>query len=187
MIAELEPAPALDDDDEVRLPDGSLCEFVDGELVGRVMSHEATEVGVEIGFRFRTHLERDRIARVFGSEGQYRCFPHAPKQVRKPDVSVILRSRLSQGLPRGICPFAPDLAVEVVSPNDSFEDIADRARDFRLAGTPLVWVAYPKHRSVYVHSANGIREFGPDDVIDAEPVLPGFQAKVGDFFFAEPE
>ena len=121
------------------------------------------------------------MAWVFGSEGQYRCFADDPRRVRKPDVSVVLRERMPKR-PRGVCTIAPDLVVEVVSPRDIAEDIIARLEDFRAAGTKLVWVVYPEQRRVFVHSPNATKEFGPDDVLDAEPVLHGFSVRVAELF-----
>ena len=176
------------DDPLAGLENPEWYEFVEGEPRERIMSMEATEISGCIIAEFRNWTKVHRLARVFGSEGQYQCFPHRPKQIRKPDVSVILCSRLPSGrLPKGYMKLAPDLAVEVVSPNDKADDIHARMIDFRLAGTPLVWVVYLETQRLYVHSAAGIRELGVEDTIDAEPVLPGFQARVADFFFREGE
>jgi hypothetical protein len=63
-------------------------------------------------------------------------------------------------------------------------DIMGRLDDFRSAGTLIVWVLYPEQRRVFVHTAAGVRDLSIADEIDAEPVLPGFRAKVADFFVA---
>ena len=50
----------------------------------------------------------------------YQCFPHDPGLVRKPDVSFVRYGRFPGGvLPEGWAKIPPDLAVEVVSPNDT--------------------------------------------------------------------
>ena len=94
-----------------------------------------------------------------------------------PDVSVILKSRMPTFEAR-VSPIAPDLAVEVVSPNDVGEDIQERLDDLRTAGTPLVWIVYLRRPRLYAHSATGIKEYGLDDLVDAEPILPGFAVKL---------
>ena len=169
------PAPA---DEEVRLPDGELCEWVDGFPKKRTVaslqsSYVAAATGAEIG----RWLQPNPIAWVFDSQAQYRCFPHEPQRVRMPDVSIILKSRMPTFETR-VSPIAPDLAVEVVSPNDVGEDIQERLDDLRTVGTPLVWIVYLRRPRLYAHSAAGIKEYGLDDLVDAEPILPGFAVKL---------
>ena len=178
--AGLDPATLL-----AAVPNPESFEVVEGELLERVMSLESTVIAACVATELRFWTKAHPVARVFASEGQYQCFEQRPGQIRKPDVSVILRGKLPEGpLPEGFVRIVPDLVVEVVSPNDTAEQIVARLDDFRTAGTPLVWVVYPKQRRVYVHSVAGIRELSATDEIDAEPVLPGFRAKVADFFVA---
>jgi Uma2 family endonuclease len=100
--------------------------------------------------------------------------------VRRPDVAFI---RAERGpLPVQFVPYAPDIAVEVVSPSESPSELAEKIRDYLAAGTRQVWVAYPSTRSVQVHDVNGARTFGPDDILDGGDVLPGFSERVGDLF-----
>jgi Uma2 family endonuclease len=89
---------------------------------------------------------------------------------------------LEQATTEGHCPIAPDLAVEVVSPNDTAYEIDEKVREFLDAGVPLVWVVNPEQRTVEIHRANGfgtiLRE---NDEISGEDVIPGFRCRVGDF------
>lgn len=111
-----------------------------------------------------------------------------PDRVRIPDVSFVSVERVPEsGVPEGFWPFAPDLAVEVVSPADRADDVHDKALEYIACGARLVWVVWPKHRSVTVHVAGGvIRELGPDAELDGGDVLPGFNVRVADLFPARP-
>jgi Uma2 family endonuclease len=103
--------------------------------------------------------------------------------VRAPDVGFVSAARLPEKLPEtGYAPFPPDLAVEVVSPNDSADDVQDKVRDYLRAGVRLIWVFYPRSKTVNVHSATGTTTVGIDGVLDGEDVLPGFTLRLGDFF-----
>ena len=88
--------------------------------------------------------------------------------------------------PDGHCRIAPDLAVEVVSPNDlAYQD--EKVAEYLGAGVPIVWVVNPNTRSVRIHrprsSPRGlVSGLTSEDVIDAEDVLPGFSCPVRDFF-----
>ena len=108
----------------------------------------------------------------------------APDTVRAPDVALVLADRLPDGdLPRAYFPFAPEIAVEVVSPSDTPSAAHERALMWLDAGSPLVWMLFPDSRSVTVYRADGeIFTLGEDDVLDAAPVLDGFSVNVSDLF-----
>jgi Uma2 family endonuclease len=109
---------------------------------------------------------------------------HDPDIVRIPDLSFVSAGRVpKEGLPVAYWPVAPDLAVEVVSPNDRAEDVHKKILEYLEGGTRLVWVLWPDTRSVTAHAADGsIRELGPDDELDGGDVLSGFRVRVGDLF-----
>ena len=58
--------------------------------------------------------------------------------------------------PKGWVKIPPDLAVEVVSPNDSASELEEKLDDYRTAGVPLIWVIYPELRKVKI-----LRQEGP--------------------------
>lgn len=106
-----------------------------------------------------------------------------PDTVRAPDVGFISAARVPEGgLPDGYIPFAPDLAVEVVSPNDEAEEIHQKVQEYLRYGTRLVWVFYPKSRSVAAHTPTGSHTVDMDGTLDGGDVLPGFSVKVSAVF-----
>jgi Uma2 family endonuclease len=108
-----------------------------------------------------------------------------PDTVRAPDVAVVRVERIPpEGLPRGYVPFPPDLAVEVVSPNDTASEVEEKVDEWLRFGARLVWVAYPTGPRLSVHRADGTTlRLGPDDDVDGGDVLPGFRMKVRDLFY----
>lgn len=109
----------------------------------------------------------------------------APDTVRAADIGFISASRLSStGIPEtGFWPIAPDLAVEVVSPGDSSDDVQAKVEDYLSAGTRMVWVVYPKTRSVTVfRSLRDVKVLRVDESLSGEDVLPGFECRVGEVF-----
>jgi len=77
----------------------------------------------------------------------------------------------------------PDLAVEVLSPGDRPRHVANKIGEFLECGVPLVWVVDPKARTVTAyHSFSQIQQFTAEDMISAEPILPGFSCLVSRFF-----
>ena len=96
-----------------------------------------------------------RLGEVFG-DGLGYIIARDPDVVRVPDVSFIVRERLPAGHPHGFVPFAPDLAVEIVSPGDRAEDVYGKVREYLAAGVRLTWVFWPKYRAVSVYEPGGV-------------------------------
>lgn len=75
----------------------------------------------------------------------------------------------------------PDLAVEVVSPNDTAEKLSRKLRDYMDAGIPLVWVIYPGTRSGMAYRARTATPLLDKDAFDGEDILPCFRLPLGPF------
>jgi Uma2 family endonuclease len=131
--------------------------------------------------RLLTVVSPWRLGHVFGDGVGY-ILARAPDLVRIPDTSFVARERVpASGIPEGFWPFAPDLAVEFVSPSDRAEELRSKVREYLAAGTRLVWVVWPRLQLVTVHEAGGgYRELGPDDELDGGDLMPGFQVRVAD-------
>ena len=104
--------------------------------------------------------------------------------MRGPDVFYVAPERVpDEGAPEAFWSVAPDLAVEVVSSSETAGDVREKARDYLAAGTPLVWVVYPRTREVVVHTPDGLaRTYGADAVLEGFDVLPGFRCAVAELF-----
>jgi Uma2 family endonuclease len=121
---------------------------------------------------------------VLPADASYQCFADDPTKVRKPDVSFIQASRLpASERPTGHCQIAPDLAVEVVSPNDLFEDVSRKVEEYLAAGVRLVWVIDPKAERVFIYRQDGSATILTNkDSLDGEDVVPGFLCAIADLF-----
>jgi Uma2 family endonuclease len=105
-----------------------------------------------------------------------------PDTVRGPDVSFWKKERLPE-VPHGYIDIAPDLAVEVVSPNDHYSRVQNKVRQYLGRGVPMVWVVDPEDRSVTVYrSLQQATILGEKDVLSGEEVVPGFSIVVADLF-----
>jgi Uma2 family endonuclease len=96
-----------------------------------------------------------------------------------PDVSIIACNRLA-GEER-IIPGAPEIAIEVVSPDDTARHLKSKVDAYLANGSQTVWIVFPDSRSVMVHTADSVRELKADQQID-DPLLPGFSTPVSSFF-----
>ncbi|MBI1259561.1 MAG: hypothetical protein GC204_19000 [Chloroflexi bacterium] len=79
-------------------------------------------------------------------------------------------------------PLPPDLAIEVVSPNDKPIEIENKVKDYLRAGVRLFVFVYPATRSVYVFKGGEVARLSTDDTLDFSAVLPGFSLKVNEIF-----
>ncbi|HRF97302.1 MAG TPA: Uma2 family endonuclease [Aggregatilineales bacterium] len=102
-------------------------------------------IAIKIARFLDEYAEKTNSGYVTGADGGYRVDTH----VFQPDVGYISKAR-SGGLAGGIFDSAPDLAVEVVSPNDKEVRVFEKARIYLLAGTRMVWLIFPDNQSVYV-------------------------------------
>lgn len=163
-------------------------ELIDEQLVEKPPMGAISSIVVGRVFRrLDDFCESTRLGLAVTGEAGYRCFPHKPTQVRKPDVAVILGDPTTLVIPRGDFRIVPAVVVEVVSPNETADDLNDKIDDFLTAGTALVWVIHPTLRSVMIHRANGsvARLRDPAD-LTGEDVLPGFTVPLAAFLPPRP-
>jgi Uma2 family endonuclease len=163
----------ISDEELLRLPkDGNKYEVVDGELrvspAGWAHERVVASLMLQIGAHAKTH----KLGDVLGSNALY-VLPNGNK--RAPDVSFVARGRLEGAGGSAWLSFAPDLVVEVRSPNDSARRVLDTVGEYLAAGVRLVWVIDPEQQSAAAYrSPTDVREIGPSGGLEGEDVLPGF-------------
>lgn len=110
-----------------------------------------------------------------------------PDTVRSPDLAFVSRERLSERKVHGFAKLAPDLVVEVISPNDRRGEVLSKVGDWLDAGVKLVWLIDPRREEAHVHRADGsLRVVPASGALDAEDVLPGFSHPLADVFDRPP-
>jgi Uma2 family endonuclease len=164
-------------EDLLAMPDGKSYELVDGQLVKRQMGAESSLVGGSLYLSLAPFCKEHDLGMVWPADNGYQCFPHAPGLVRRPDISFVRRGRLPGDVPpKGWIRIPPDLAVEVVSPKDSAEELEEKLDDYEKAGVRLVWVIYPEARKARIYRLDGpdgkLSEHGE---LSGEDVIPGFR------------
>ena len=105
-----------------------------------------------------------------------------PDTVRAPDVAWIAPGRVPEGIV-GYPNFAPDLAVEVKSPSNSYAALEDKALMWLSYGSREVWIADPDRTTLTRHRP-GVPPvtLGEDDILDGGDLLPGFNTPVWRLF-----
>jgi Uma2 family endonuclease len=164
--------------------DGKRYELVRGALVCMVATGGQRGIfASRLDHRLRSFVAAHDLGEVCTAETGFRLTEN-PDTVRAPDVSFITRERIaSQGIPEGYWPFAPDLAVEVISPRDRFDEVLTKVQEYLRAGTRLVWVFHPRTKTVTVYKANSeVQLLQGDEELSGEDVVPGFHCRVMEFF-----
>ena len=175
-------APAGTAEQLLAMPeDGWRYELVDGEL--RRMSPAGQEhgrVAMNFGARLAQFVRERALGVVFAAETGF-LLRRNPDTVRAPDVAFVSSARLSSAM--GFFPGAPDLAVEVVSPSDSFVDVEEKVLEWLGAGSKAVIVVNPRKRAVSIYRAkDDIRLLTEADVLELSFVVPGFRVAVRELF-----
>ena len=172
-------------DDLWRMPDdGMRRELIRGELT--VMTPAAWrhgEIAMTIGALLRAHVKANQLGTVLAAETGF-FIARDPDTVRAPDAAFIAKERVPAGVrPDRFVPFAPDIAVEVLSPSDALVDVEEKVDQWLEAGTALVWVVNPRACTVTVHrKGRDPRVLRESDTLDGEDVCPGFSAPVAELF-----
>jgi Uma2 family endonuclease len=131
-----------------------------------------------IGGELYIYLKKNPLGKAF-TEAHFKLWPDRNKEARIPDVSFIVKERL----PKDWLHYpvmAPDLAVEILSPTDSFEATMEKVAEYLRQGTQIVWVVITSTREVLVCTAEGKQIVR--DVLIAPNLLPGFELPLQTIF-----
>jgi Uma2 family endonuclease len=162
----------------LNIPD-KRTELVRGRLIVREPAgFRHGVVAAELTARLAGFVKTHALGVVVAAETGFKLFSN-PDTVRAPDVGFIRTARVPNPLPRGYADVAPDLAVEVLSPDDRAGEVLAKVSDWLSAGCQLVWVIDPERRLARVYRADGNESFvSADGALDGEDVLPGFVCTV---------
>ncbi len=103
---------------------------------------------------------------------------------RIPDVAFVTAERIPPGgMPEGVVGFAPDLAVEIISPNDVHDKVSEKVLEYLEAGVRQVWLVSPRLRSITIfRSPTDVQVFAGDSELVSEDLLPGFRCSLKEIF-----
>jgi Uma2 family endonuclease len=109
---------------------------------------------------------------------------------RRPDGAFVSYQRWPKGKPMSLRDNAwdvvPELAIEVVSPNDPADDLMDKIDEYFRSDVKLVWVVFPSTRVVQVYeSLTAIQVLTKGDTLDGGNVLPDFRFPLANLFLEE--
>ncbi len=129
----------------------------------------------------QAYLKQHTLGRAIPEAGY--VLSRDPLTIRQPDVSVLSKARIDATLQNEYFEGAPELAVEVISPSDSAEDVEIKVEQYLRFGAKQVWVLYPntKHVHVFYGARRGML-LDESQTLEGGELLPGFSAKVADLF-----
>jgi Uma2 family endonuclease len=164
-------------DDLFKIPDdGFRYELVKGIL--RKMTPAGKKHGkiaIRIGGSLEQYVRSHTLGEVYAAETGFKI-GNNPDTVRAPDVAFVVKKRVEViGDIDGYIPGAPDLAVEVVSPGDSFAEVEEKVFDWLEAGSRMVVVANPSKKTLTIYrSRTNIKVLTEADVLDGSDVVHGW-------------
>ena len=163
-----------------RLPDALVCnrELVNGELVdvsGNTPSHNRLRDLLILMLRPR--VEGPKLGMII-AEQEFEFDQNA----HGPDVAFISAAKIHLiDWKKRVQRFVPDLAIEIVSQNDTFKNLMKKAVRYRKCGTSDVWVLSPDTRQAFVLSEERRVILEGADVLESE-LIPGFSIRLGELF-----
>jgi Uma2 family endonuclease len=155
-------------------------EYVKGNLEKKVMPNAkpsgiAGRLIIELGI----YLKKNKVGRIY---------PEAHFQIgedkRVPDVAFVESAKIPEtGEPQQFWSFAPDLAIEIVSPTDFYQDVLDKIGDYFAANVKQVWLINPEKETLTVYfSTSETKILGKNDVLTGDQILPKFSVKLSEIF-----
>jgi Uma2 family endonuclease len=173
-------------DDLHKLPggEGKRYELIEGRLhVTCAAGFEHGRVASTAGYLLGIHVRTTGSGVTLGAETGF-ILGQDPDTVRAPDAAFVSNARVDAiGITPGFWPGgAPDLAIEVVSPEDSRRYVREKALNWLDAGASAVLVLDPPSRSATVYRADGEPSTHVDGELDLSDAVPGWRVAVADFF-----
>jgi Uma2 family endonuclease len=172
------------------MPDeGRRWELVNGQLVERGArgmpgaNEEHCRIASRLHLYLGNHVLENNLGDTYVADARYNTVP-GTDTVRLPDVSFVESSRVIPGI--FTMPYSPDLAVEIVSDSNTFNEIENKVSEYLSSGAKLVWVISPNKHQAYVYqiNSNQITTLGLNDQLDGDiaKTVPGFKLQVRKLF-----
>ncbi len=169
----------------LNLPDdGFRYELVRGKLRKRLPAGQnhgryASNIHISLG----GYAKANRLGRSYIADTGF-ILEMDPDHVRAPDFAFISNERLSEiGESDGFAQGAPDVAVEVISPNDRYTEVEEKVEDWLNAGCRAIVLVNPRRRTVNIHrSTTDMTTLTQSDTLELDDIVPGWRMPIQDIF-----
>lgn len=168
----------------LKMGDIGRCELVRGEIVRMSPAGgRHGELANSIAMLLTVHVKSEKLGKVYAAETGFYT-QRNPDTVRAPDTMFVSNERVAQiGDPIKYLDVPPDLAVEILSPDDTRTGVETKVEEYLQTGVRLVWVIDPDRRIVAVYRPSSDRtQLGQSEDLIGEDVLPGFSVPVSQIF-----
>jgi Uma2 family endonuclease len=162
-------------------------ELIHGEIVEKYHTEQHGVIVLHVGAPLLDYVRRDKLGYI-GVEISHRR-PGDRYNDRQPDISFRAARPGEPVVEQGSVMQMPDFAVEVKSPNDTYQALRRKAEYLIQNGTKLVWLVYPEKQAVEVCTPSAehpgavqIRAVAADGVLDGGAIFPGFTLPVREIF-----
>ncbi|HEX3128560.1 MAG TPA: Uma2 family endonuclease [Thermoanaerobaculia bacterium] len=182
VIPQRNEEPLMTGEELARRPD-LHCELVDGRVVPMPMTgHVHGTIEAKLGAKLVAYADRTgRGIAMTGEVGIY--IRHDPDTVRGSDALFISHERYARRGPYTFLDVAPELVVEVYSPDDRPGEAMKKIREYLAIGVDRVWYVDPRRRQVRIYRApEQMETLGLSDVLQDEEILPGFSLPLAELF-----
>lgn len=160
-----------------------------GELVGGELKETmptsvlhgiiAGRIAIILGF----FVLQNKLGEVLTAETGFRLFVDK-KTVRVPDVSFLSNEKLAEI--KNVNKFydgTPDLAIEVISPSETYNDVQGKLEDYLSAGVKMVWIIRPENKIVTTYrTLSDFKILRENEELNGEDLLPNFKCNLTDIF-----
>jgi Uma2 family endonuclease len=154
------------------------AELYNGKVVFKMATYAHGKIQLRIGGKLDYYLEQNPVGEAM-TETNFQLWPERRNQSRIPDIAFVKKERVPREQWR-FADLAPDLAVEIISPEDNFLKIMNKVDAYLEQGTQIVWVVISDTREVLVCTATS--KHSVKDVLTAPELLPGFELPVSKIF-----
>jgi Uma2 family endonuclease len=173
---QIKPSVMTADDLYALSPDNMRHELIHGKLT--TMSPAGFDHGrfsSLINAHVQLFVAEHNLGDTVGAETGF-ILARNPDTVRAPDLAFVKRERVrTVGRTKKFFPSYPDLAVEVLSPDDRASVVMKKIQQYLDAGTSQVWIIDPDELSLTVYAPNlPPRVMTANDTLDGGDLLPGF-------------
>lgn len=135
---------------------------------------------MRLGARLQIHVETNDLGSIYSPDTTFMI----GQNQRLPDLAFVSNERMpEEGEVDGIAPIAPDLAIEVISPNDVLEKVTSKIEDYFAAGVLQVWLISLRGRTVSIYdSTTKVTILTENEELTSQVILPGFGCHISELF-----
>ena len=175
------PPRLMTADELLAMPDdGIRHELVQGELIAMSPAGaEHGEVAARLHVSLGSHVRRLKLGETFIADTGF-WLSRGPDTVRAPDVSFVRSERLVGT--EHFFPGAPDVAIEVTSPSDTYTEVDEKVAAYIAAGARMVIVVNPRAHTATVTTPTGTQRLTIDDTLEGGDVVPDWSLPLRELF-----